>query len=58
MKCQCSIPPVCLQQLSLQAREITDGWRQFVEESTSPLIEIKPGFLHQKYQNIAAKPIL
>lgn len=30
---------------SLQAREINDGWRQFEEESTSPLIEIEPGFL-------------
>lgn len=30
---------------ALQAREINDGWRQFEEESTSPLIEIQPGFL-------------
>lgn len=42
---------------SLQAREINDGWRQFEEESTSPLIEIQPGALNQKYENIEAKPI-
>lgn len=43
--------------VSLQAREINDGWRQFEEESTSPLIETKPGVLHQKYENIAVKPV-
>lgn len=42
---------------SLHAGEINDGWRQFQEESTSPLIEIRPGVLTQKYQNIVVKPI-
>lgn len=42
---------------SLRAKEINDGLRQFEEESTSPLIEIEPGVLHQKYENIVAKPI-
>lgn len=37
---------------SLHAREINDGWRQFEEESTSPLIEMQPGALNQRYQNI------
>lgn len=41
---------------SLQAREIHDRWRQFEEESTFPLIEIEPGVLTQKYQNIVVKP--
>lgn len=31
-----------------RAREINDEWRQFEEESTSPLIEIQPGLLDQK----------
>ena len=42
---------------SPRAREINDGWRQFQEEATSPLIEKQPGVLTEVYQNIVAKPI-
>lgn len=32
VKWQCSVLPVCLQKLSLQAAEVNDGWKQLGEE--------------------------